>query len=120
MISRILSWLAGGGIKAIGEQLNRAFQAKLDAKNNAERIEADKQIAVLEARQAVLIAEQGSWRTSWIRPAIAAPFAIFIWKVVVWDKVLGRGVTDPLSDNMTWVMTAVIGAYFLTRPLEKR
>ena len=120
MIGSILSWLAGGGIAAIGKELNRAYQAKLDAKNSAERIDAEKQIAVLEARQAVLIAEQGSWRTSWIRPVIAAPFAVFIWKIVVWDKVLGWGTADALSENMTWVMTVVIGAYFLTRPLEKR
>lgn len=120
VIGTILSWLTGGGIAAIGKQLNKAYELKLNAKNDAERIEADKQIAQLEARQAVLIAEQGSWMTRWIRPALAMPFAIFIWKVVVWDTVLGWGTTPHLSENMYWVMGAIISAYFLTRPFEKR
>ncbi len=50
MIGRIFSWLAGGGIAAIGKELNRAYQANLEAKNDRERIESEKQIATLHAR----------------------------------------------------------------------
>lgn len=120
MITKVLSWLAGGGIAAIGKELNRAYQARLNAKNDEERIEADKQIAVLEARQAVLLAEQGSWMTRWIRPAFALPFVIYNFKIVVWDKVLGWGTTDSLSPEFWQLQMIVFGAYFLTRPLEKR
>lgn len=120
MIGRILSWLTGGGIAAIGKELNRAYDAKLKAKNNSERIEAEKQIAQLEARQAILIAEQGSWMTRWIRPAFAAPFVIYDAKVIVWDKVLKLGTTDPISPEFWQLQMIVFGAYFLTRPLEKR
>lgn len=119
MIGSLLSWLAGSGIRAIGEQLNRAYAMKLNAKNDAERIEADKQIATLSARQAVLVAEQGSWMTRWIRPAFAAPFVIYDFKIVVWDKVLGWGVTDRLSPEFWQLQMIVFGAYFLTRPFER-
>lgn len=120
MIGTILSWLTGGGIAAIGKELNRAYQMKLDARNDSERIEADKLIAQLEARQAVLIAEQGSWMTRWIRPGFAAPFVIYDFKVLVWDKTLGWGVTDDLSPEFWKLQMIVFGAYFLTRPLERR
>ena len=117
---KIISLLTGGGIAAIGKELNRAYQAKLDAKNDHERIEAEKQIAILEAKQAVLIAEQGNWVTRWIRPAFALPFIIYDAKIVIWDKVLEWGTTDPLSVEFWQLQMIVFGAYFLTRPFEKR
>ncbi len=120
MIGSILSWFAGSGIAAIGKELNRAYENKLTAKNNHERIEAEKHIAVLQARQSVLIAEQGNWITRWIRPAFAAIFWVYLAKVVVWDKVLGLGTTDPLSGYLEEIMMIIIGAFFLVRPLEKR
>lgn len=120
MIAKLLSWLAGGGIAAIGKELNRAYELKLAAKNDAERIEADKQIAQLQARQAVLIAEQGSWMTRWIRPALALPVVVIMGKLFIWDKALGWGTTDALSADMWHYIWIVSGAYFLTRPLEKR
>ncbi|MGI9373702.1 MAG: hypothetical protein ACR2OJ_14515 [Hyphomicrobiales bacterium] len=89
MISILFSWLAGGGITAIGKQLNRAHENKLNAKNSSERIEADKAISQLESRRAVLVAEQKGLLTRWIRPAFALPFVIYDFKIVVWDKVLG-------------------------------
>ena len=58
MISLILSWLTGGGLAAIGKQLNAAYQARLNAQTDAARLEAEQQIAQLQARQAVLIAKQ--------------------------------------------------------------
>lgn len=119
MIGSLISWLAGGGVAAIGRELNRAYQARLDAKNNTERIAAEREIARLEAHQAILIAEQGSWMTRWIRPAFALPFIIYNFKIVVWDKVLGLGVTHDLSPAFWQLQMTVFTAYFLIRPFEK-
>lgn len=119
MFGMVLSWLGGGGIAAIGKQLNAAYQAKLSAKNETERLQADMDIAQLSARQAVLIAEQGSWMTRWIRPAFAAPFVIYDAKIILWDKVLGWGSTDPLSPEFWQLQMIVFGAFFLARPFEK-
>ena len=120
MLGWLLSWLGKGGLAAIGKELNRAYELRLNAKNDHERIEADKQIAQLQARQAVLIVEQGAWITRWIRPAFALPFILYNAKIIVWDKVLGWGVTDPLPPEYWQLQMIVFGAYFLTRPLEKR
>ena len=119
MFGLVLKWLTGGGIAAIGEQLNKAYQAKLTAQNDQDRIKADMDIAQLTARQAVLISEQGSWKTSWIRPAFASLFFIYDAKIVVWDKVLKLGVTDDLSPQFWQLQMIIFGAYFLTRPFEK-
>lgn len=120
MIKFLFSWLASGGISAIGEQLNRAYAAKLNAQNDSEKIEAEKTIAQLEARQAVLIAEQGNWMTRWIRPAFAIPFIVYNAKILIWDKVLSLGTTDPISAEYWQLQMIVFGAYFLTRPFERK
>ena len=119
MFALILKWLTGGGIAAIGEQLTKAYQAKLAAKNDQERIQADMDIAQITARQAVLVAEQGSWMTRWIRPAFAFPFVVYDAKIIIWDKVLGLGATDSLSPEFWQLQMIVFGAFFLTRPFEK-
>ena len=118
MFGAILSFLGGGIVKQIGGQLNAAYKTKLDAKNEAERIDADLRIETLTSQKDVLVAEQRDRLTKWIRPFIAAPFGIYIWKIIVWDKVLSLGTTDPLSVEMYAVMGTVIGAYFLTRPWQ--
>ena len=118
MIGIVLKWLTGGGIAAIGGELRAAYEARLKATNDHEKLEAEKEIARLEAQQAVLLAEQGRWLTAWVRPAIALPFVLYLWKLVIYDKILGWGATDDLSPQLWNMMTVIIGAYFLTRPLE--
>jgi hypothetical protein len=116
----LFSWITGGGLSGIAGKLEKAYEAKLAAQTDQEKLKADMDIEQLKARQSVLVAEQGSWLTSWIRPGIAAPFVIFLWKIIVWDKVLALGTTDDLSPQIWQVFMVVVGAYFLTRPFEKR
>ena len=119
MWSKIVGWLAGGGINAIGDQLNKAYDRRLTADTDEKKLEAEQEIAYLNAKRDVLLKEQDNWLTRSIRPGFAYPFIIFIWKVVVWDKVLGLGTTDPLSDNMAYVLMTIIAAYFLPRGVQK-
>lgn len=59
---------------------------------------------------------QARWYTALPRPLFA--FVIYVWKVVVWDKVLGLGTTDALSTEMSqWAMT-ILAAYFGGRSLK--
>ena len=123
MISLVLTWLGGllGGPFATAAV--NAYKAKLDAGNNSEKIAADlttqsleiaKQRDALEAQ--ILVAEQGNWLTRSIRPLLAMPIVIFVWKVVVWDTVLQawtHGHTDALTSEMYWVMATVITGYFV-------
>lgn len=120
MIGRILSWAMGGGLSGVTKELGRAYENKLQAQTNSEKMQIDAQISTLELQQQVLIAEQGNWMTRWIRPAFAFPFVVYDFKIVVWDKVLKLGSTDPLSPEFWQLQMIVFGAYFITRPFETR
>lgn len=120
------SWLASllGGPVING--LISAYKAKLEAANTQGRIAADlagKEIeAEIEARKqasAIIIAEQGRWYTAIIRPLLAFPIVIYFWKVVVWDKVFGLGITDPLTGMIGDWAGVIITAYVGGRTLEK-
>lgn len=110
MIGLILSALGGG----LGNQLRRAYEAKLNAKNDADRLAAEVTVKPLEARVMAQTQGQGAWLSKAVQAAWAAPFIIFAWKVIVWDKVLGWGVTDPLGPLETDIGRIIVAFYFLT------
>ena len=103
-----------------------AYRAKLAAENTSEKIAADlaaRELAVeqreRELANAMVLAEQGRWYTAVPRPLFAIAFIIYVWKVVVWDKVLGLGTTDALTGDVSQWATIVLTAYFGGRSLEK-
>jgi small-conductance mechanosensitive channel len=97
-----------------------AYKAKLEAAGTKDAkavelaiAEIEGEIAARSAAKEVIIAEQGRWYTAIIRPLFALPFVIYIWKIVVWDKALGLGVTlGSLDPGMTSVLQAIIYSYF--------
>lgn len=120
------SWLA----TLIGGQILKGlidtYKAKLDAANAHERLAAElaaKEIeAEIDARRqanALIIAEQGRWYTAIIRPLLAAPVIIYLWKVIVWDKVLGLGTTDPLTGTVAEWAGLIVMTYVGGRTVEK-
>lgn len=115
----MFAWLFSGGLKLVTGQLFKAYELRLKATNDKERIEADVLIASISAQQNVLIAEQNSWMTRWIRPAFALPFVIYNFKFIVWDKALGFGASQDLGPDFWLLQTIVFGAYFGMRAIEK-
>jgi hypothetical protein len=120
------TWVASllGGPVVAG--LINTYKAKLDASNTKDRIAADlavKEIeAEIEARKqasAIIIAEQGRWYTAIIRPLLALPITIYFWKVIVWDKVLGLGTTDPITGMVAEWAGLIIATYVGGRSVEK-
>ena len=121
----ILTALFAGGkllnlVQSIGEKIVEERTRSANAKTEIERIQSNERVRQLEFQRDILIAEQKNWATRWVRPMLAAPFVIYVWKVIVWDKVLKLGVTDGLDDRMWWVFGAFVLAYFGTRPWDKR
>jgi hypothetical protein len=103
-----------------------AYRAKLTSDNTADKIAADLAARELQVEQRerelaaqIVAAEQGKWYTALPRPLFAYAFVIYAWKVVVIDKVLGVGATDPLSGDIGQWATIVLTAYFGGRSLEK-
>jgi hypothetical protein len=126
MFTVVLGWLGNllGGpfVKAAVD----AYRAKLSAENTSEKIAADLAARELSVEQRerelatqVVIAEQGRWYTALPRPLFAFAFIIYVWKVVVFDKVLGLGMTDPLSGDVAQWAMIVLTAYFGGRSIEK-
>jgi hypothetical protein len=126
MLSTFLGWLGNllGG--PFARAAVDAYRAKLAAENTSEKIAADlaaRELAVeqreRELANAMVLAEQGRWYTAVPRPLFAIAFIIYVWKVVVWDKVLGLGTTDALTGDVSQWATIVLTAYFGGRSLEK-
>jgi hypothetical protein len=126
MFAMVLGWLGNllGG--PFAKAAVDAYRAKLSAENTSEKIAADLAARELSVEQRerelatqVVIAEQGRWYAALPRPLFALAFIIYVWKVVVWDKVLGLGSTDPLSGDVAQWAMIVLTAYFGGRSLEK-
>jgi hypothetical protein len=126
MLSAFLQWLGNllGG--PFARAAVDAYRAKLAAESTSEKIAADlaaRELAVeqreRELANAMVVAEQGRWYTAVPRPLFAIAFIIYVWKVVVWDKVLGLGTTDALTGDVSQWATIVLTAYFGGRSLEK-
>lgn len=117
----MLGWLLKiiNPISSITKQIIDWKVKQANAQTEQERIKAEVEIATLEAQKQVLLAEQTNPFTRMVRPLWAFAFIIYTWKVVVWDKVLGWGVTDPLDANMWGLMMVIAGAYFISRSAEK-
>ena len=59
------------------------------------------------------------WYTAIIRPLLAMPVIIYLWKVIVWDKVFGLGTTDPILGDVAVWSGMIVTTYVGGRSLEK-
>jgi len=99
----------GGGIF---EEIRKAYETKVNAQNDTDRIDAEVNLAKLEARLKSHVAG-GRWIT-FIQIVWVLPFVLYNFKLVVWDKVLSWGVTDPLSPELYKLQMVMVGFFFLT------
>ena len=119
-------WLASFLTAPIINGFLDAYKAKLDSQNTqgaqAAEVARAALLAEVDARtsvNAIIIAEQGRWYTAMIRPLLALPVIIYLWKVIVWDKVLGWGTTDVIAGDVgVWAGT-IVTTYVGGRSLEK-
>lgn len=83
MLKTILDWLGGGVVKQFTDPLLAAYQAKLNAQNDADRLEADLIIARIEAARNIALAEAGrAWSaTSVGRWLIVVPWGLH-WALI--------------------------------------
>lgn len=128
-MSALITWLTNLITGPIVNAALKAYQSKLDAAGSTEarKVELAREAMALDRREAelnnaLLIAEQGNWFTRSIRPLLALPVVILLFKVLVYDKALGEwtgGRTDALDPNLWGVVMAVVIAYMGGRSLEK-
>ena len=115
----ILSFLGGPVIKGLID----AYQAKLKAGNVESKIAADlaageiaAQTAEAQAQTQYRIAEIGHWYEP--DKIMGYCVAIYFGKLLIWDKVLGLGVTDALGGFASTTANLVVAMYFGKRGFE--
>ena len=119
-------WLASFLTAPIINGFLDAYKAKLDSQNtqSAQAVEVARAalLAEVDARKsanAIIIAEQGRWYTAMVRPLLVLPVIIYLWKVIVWDKVLGWGTTDVIAGDVGIWAGTIVTTYVGERSLEK-
>lgn len=108
----LLQLLGGGLVEKFTGPLERAYAAKLAAANDSERLDADKQIAFFEGQ--VALATVAAHHDKWWSPRSLMGWiaTIYVGKLVLWDTVLGWGVTPDPGPVVGGIIMTVIGFYF--------
>lgn len=115
----IISFLGGPVVKALID----AYSAKLKAENVDTKIAADLAASEIAAQTAETKAVM-QYRTAelgyWHEPDKLIGYCVTIYfaKLLVWDKVLGLGSTDPLAGFAAITANLVVSFYFAKRGFE--
>lgn len=112
VFSTILGFLSGP-ISQISKDIKETRIAIENAKNESERLSLTERLAVLDARKTTILAAQSDPVERWVRTLLAFPFIVYINKLVIWDKVLAWGTTDPLSEDLKQILFVVLSGYFI-------
>ncbi|MCL4743828.1 MAG: hypothetical protein KJZ83_00285 [Burkholderiaceae bacterium] len=122
VVGWVLSFLSGGFVNKVLGILtkvmdNQTAREQLRTQITIEAIRAE--VAAQQAGRDIVIAEQGRWYTAIIRPLLALPVIIYLWKVIVWDIVLGLGTTDPVRGIVAEWAGVIVTTYVGGRSIEK-
>lgn len=104
-------------LQAITSSLERAYQAKLAAANDKDRIAAEVEIENLQARRDVMVSAAGD---KWWSPRVIMGWsaALYVAKIIVWDTVLQLGVTPDPGEQVNFIVATVVGFYFASKAAE--
>jgi|GEM_PF-792434 len=118
MLQAILKWLGGGVVKQFTDPLLEAYRAKLSAQNDAERLAAEQQIAFYQGQ--ITLAREAAQSDRWYSPRSLMAYCatIVVGKLLVWDTVLGLGVTPDPGSIVNGIVLTIIGFYFGAKALS--
>lgn len=119
----VAKWFAGFVTGPVFDNLLKGYQAKLAAGNTSERISSElaaKEMILqqreMELQTQIRIAELGRWYEP--DKLMAYCVAIYFAKLLIWDKVLGLGTTDPLAGFASVTANLIVSFYFAKRGFE--
>lgn len=109
----MLDWL--NPLNALKDGLLVAQRQYLDAKNDTERLKAEQEMAYWKGQidLATVAATADKWYS--VRSLIGYCVTMLVFKLIVWDTVLGLGVTPNPGSLVLWISVTVIGFYFASR-----
>lgn len=108
----LIADIVSGGLSALTGGLERAYIAKLNSKNDHERLEADKQIEFFKGQ--IELARAAAANDKWwsTRELMAKCVLILVAKLIVWDTVLGLGSTPDPGVTVNGILWTIIGFYY--------
>jgi hypothetical protein len=119
----LAKWLAGFVTGPVFDDLLKGYQAKLAAGNTSESIAAD-----LAAKELAVQTRELELQTQLRVAEIGHPFepdrlmgycvAVYFFKLLIWDKVLGLGTTDGLAGFASTTANLIVASYFAKRGFE--
>ena len=115
----IISFIGGPVIKGLIDAYNLHLKAATDDKQIAADLagkEIAAQVAEADATNKLKIAEIG--HPFEVEKLFAYVTLLYYGKLLVWDKVLGLGSTDPLTGWALWAANLIISFYFVKRGFE--
>lgn len=115
----LISFLGGPVVKALID----AYSAKLKAENVDAKIAADlaaNEIAAQTAETKTVMQFRTAELGYWYEPDKLMGYCVTVYfaKLLVWDKVLGLGSTDPLAGFAAITANLVVSFYFAKRGFE--
>lgn len=108
----LLSLLTGGLLDKLIGPLERAYQAKIAAQTDKDKLAADQAIAFYQGQVALATtaAQYDKWWST--RELIGKCALLYVAKIVVYDTVLGLGMTPDPGPQVSGIVMMVIGFYF--------
>jgi hypothetical protein len=119
----MLQWLVTALASPILNAGIEGWKAKLQSDNDRDRVAADlagRELAVqqkeAELQTQYRIAEIGHWYEP--DKLMGYAVAVYLGKLLIWDKVLGLGSTDPLVGWVEITSNLIVSFYFAKRGFE--
>jgi hypothetical protein len=100
---------------ALKDGLVSAQKQWLDAKNDASRLKAEENMAYFKGQIELAVAASRYDKWYSVRSLIGYCVVILVAKLLIWDTVLGWGVTPNPGQLVMWITVTVIGFYFASK-----
>lgn len=113
ILGKILSWFTADIIGAFADPLRKAYEAKLRAETDAQKLEAEDRIEQIKARRDIALAESGDrWSATRIgRLLIVVPFGIWwaaIFAIQILNPMFGLSLVVIDIPQRIWSMTEIL------------
>lgn len=100
MFAIFLNWLSGGIVSKLADRYFSHLERKAASANEKERVQAETELGRLKARSEN-VQVFAAYKPFWVAFLLfTIPVAVWFNKVIIWDIVLGYGVTDPLRGQV--------------------
>jgi hypothetical protein len=100
---------------ALKDGLVAAQKQWLDANNDASRLKAEENMAYFKGQIELAVAASRYDKWYSVRSLIGYCVVLLVAKLLIWDTVLGWGVTPNPGQLVMWITVTVIGFYFASK-----